>query len=103
MRAVLILVGFAGFCLLLFIYQIKWSPAAKKAQQNVVLSQKIEIGMTSIEVEEIMGEPDEEYMSYGDQSVRVLFYRPPFAASAGIEIYIDEEEKVKKIIPFEAT
>lgn len=46
---------------------------------------------------EIMGSPDEKYLSYHNTD-SVYFYEPPILSSDGIEIYINTNGNVSAIV-----
>lgn len=94
----LIFIGIVLVCLVL----LRFTNNAKKAEQNVVNSEKITIGMTKKKVLEIMGVPDIRRLSYFNNKDTIYYYEPPFGASSGIYIqFIDSSGIVNHIIPFE--
>jgi hypothetical protein len=97
----LIFFGLFFTFLIIFIYQIRFSDRARKAYENVENSERLSEGMNLNQVIEVMGKPDTIYPSYFDKSQDIYYYEPPFAASSGIEIYIDSLGVVDRIILFE--
>ena len=95
-----ILGGIVVFLLILsvFIYKVKFSNAAKKAKENILNSKKIFVGMDAKEVVKIMGHPKKSYNSYSEDAKTIYFYEPPFLSSSGIEIYLDKNYKVVRVI-----
>ncbi len=97
LKILLILIIFA---LVLFFIKTNLSKSAKKAKQNVVNLEKIEIGMTKEKVKLIMGIPDNKQLSFFNNKDSIYFYKPPFGSSSGIYIqFEDSSKKVNLIIP----
>ena len=85
--------------ILLWISEI--SPKARKAKQNVRNSLLLENGMSTNEMLNIMGEPDNiRYRLDNHFQDSVYFYQPPFASSAGIDIII-KHDTINRIILYE--
>ena len=77
------------------------SPTARKAHSNVENSQSLENGMSTSEMLKIMGEP--KSIKYrADFRDSVFLYQPPFSASSGIEILI-QNDSIYKINYYEPT
>ena len=83
------------------IYFLRFSDRSRKAYRNVANSEKLKIGMNLKELTIIMGQPDTLYPAYSNYKQTIYYYEPPFASSAGIEVYIDSTMKIDKVIPFE--
>lgn len=71
------------------------------AYKNVKNSKEINIGIPKEEMLKIMGEPKAIHKAYLDSTQIIYFYEPPFAASEGIDIYIDSTNRVSRITYFE--
>ena len=68
------------------------------AYRNDTNSKKIIIGIPKVKMLEVMGDPDSKFYSTLKSGQEVYFYEPPFAASEGINIYIDTlSDKVVRI------
>lgn len=60
---------------------------------------KVEIGMTKLEVLEIMGEPDTIFSNMIEDNCLTYYYTPPALSSSGIDIMIDtNSNKVIEVI-----
>lgn len=78
---------------------LNWSPKAVKSWENVRNSEKLTIGMDSVDVKSIMGEP---YTRLNDKKNQLtFFYQPPAFASDGIFVIFDSSGQVGSIIYFE--
>lgn len=102
MKKVFIFIGvLVSLLVLVFFYFTEWSAVARKSKQNVTNSEKLEIGMDSLEVKKIMGEPDARN-DYGSQSnIPSFYYQPPTFSSDGIFVHFDSLGIVKRIVYFE--
>ncbi len=94
MKILIIAVSVSYFLFLLYSH---FSPLGLRLKRNVVNSEKIEEGMSRIKVLEIMGDPDDVYLSYYN-SDSIYFYEPPLLSSDGIEISIDKDGKVSALV-----
>ena len=83
-----------------FFYIFKLSPRARNAWRNVENSKKIKVGMTVSEVNLIMGSPYSARKSWENKTDSIFYYEPPFGASDGIRIYVDENRKVSRVTPY---
>ncbi len=88
-----------GFILIfsLIYYRLNFSPSALVARQNVINSEKVQIGMPKDEVLQVMGQPDriEPLSKHVDpnhhgvwrhEGLKRYYYRPPVLAGDGIYI-----------------
>ncbi len=100
-KATLFALSIVVVAVLIFGYYIRFSARARSSYRNVENSKRIVKGMGLDEVIRIMGEPNATYPGYFDKRQTIYYYEPPFASSAGIEIYIDSTKTVNHIIPFE--
>lgn len=91
---IVVIVSISYFLILLYAH---FSPSGIRAKRNVENSEKIEVGMSKGQVLEIMGNPDEAYVSYYNID-SVYFYEPPLLSSDGIEIFIDKEGHVSAVV-----
>lgn len=104
MKKGIIIIGLSLFIsLCCCIYYVKYSDTAERTYKNVENSKKIRVGMSIIDLKVIMGNPDKIYPHYSDESIKVYFYQPPFAASDGIEFHIDKNNLVTFIVHYEPT
>ena len=102
MKKVFIFIGgLVSLLVFAFFYFTEWSAAARKSKQNVVNSEKIEIGMDSLQVKKIMGEPDTRSDSGSQSNIPSFYYQPPTFSSDGIYIHFDSLGHVKRITYFE--
>ncbi len=102
MKKVFIFIGvLVSLLVLVFFYFTEWSAAARKSKQNVTNSEKLEIGMDSLQVKSIMGEPDARNEYDSESNVPSFYYQPPYLASDGIYIHFDSLGIVKRIVYFE--
>lgn len=102
MKKVFICIGvLVSLLVFAFFYFTEWSAAARKNKQNVVNSEKIEIGMDSLQVKKIMGEPDTRSDSGSQSNIPSFYYQPPTFSSDGIYIHFDSLGHVKRITYFE--
>lgn len=90
----LVIVSISYFLILIYAH---FSPNSIRAKRNVENSEKIKIGMSRDQVLEIMGSPDEVYISYYNTD-SVYFYEPPLLSSDGIEIFINNEGTVSTMV-----
>ena len=102
MKNVLSFIGIVVCLLVLvFFYFTKWNATARKSKENVLNSEKLEIGMDSLQVKNIMGKPDMRG-NYGSENfISSYYYQPPYLASDGIYIHFDSLGRVKSIVYFE--
>ena len=84
-----------------FYYLLDWGPEARKSKENVVNSEKLKIGMDTLQVKGIMGEPDARSNYVTGNDIPLFYYQPPFLASDGIFIHFDSLGHVKRITYFE--
>jgi hypothetical protein len=85
-----------------FIYLFRYSPQAQIGRHNVERSKNLYVGMKKVELLQVMGKPKEINYSKYETGKAIYFYQPPFAASDGIEVYLDTaNDKVTRIIPYE--
>jgi hypothetical protein len=70
--------------------------------ENVRNSENIRIGMSTQEVIEIMGLPEEVLKSYVADSDSLYFYQPPIMASDGIQIFF-YKGRVNRVVNYEGT
>ena len=94
MKLLVVAVSVSYFLFLLYSH---FSPQGLRLKRNVENSEKIEEGMSKTKVLEIMGEPDDIYLSYYN-SDSIYFYEPPLLSSDGIEISINKDGKVSTIV-----
>ncbi len=91
-------------CYLIIVYLICVTSCGEVSHnspsQNVENSKLIKIGMTKNDVIRIMGLPDERNYIKLDQD-STFFYRPPFGASSGINIFFGQGDTITRIIHFE--
>lgn len=66
--------------MVVFIYVIFFSAAARKSFKNAENIHKVKVGMTLREALEIMGEADDMRPHFHDKSVEIYYYTPPFGA-----------------------
>lgn len=64
-------------------------------------SERLEIGMDSLQVKNIMGEPDMRGNYGSATNISSYYYQPPYLASDGIYIHFDSLGRVKSIVYFE--
>ncbi|MGW8121807.1 hypothetical protein ACV07N_04035 [Roseivirga echinicomitans] len=83
-----------------FFYLVDWGSDARKSKVNVINSEKLEIGMDSLHVKRIMGEPDSRSREL-DESGITFYYQPPIFASDGIYLHFDSLGHVQRITYFE--
>lgn len=86
---------------LLFKYLMYWSPKAQKSWENVENVKKVEQGMLASEVLKIMGEPDVIMDTEDANRGRKYYYAPPFLASDGIYIEMNNQDRVEQIVQYE--
>lgn len=92
----------AVIMLAVLVYYCCVSERAIKAAQHVKHSEEIKKGMHLSQVIKIMGTPDKIFPAYHDSTESIYFYEPALiGASAGIDVYIDSTEHVKRITLFE--
>ena len=72
-KTIIIFVSVAITLLVSFIYYTKYSEVAQKALENVEKSKKVKVGMSVVEVKEIMGNPDDVYPHYSNENISVFF------------------------------
>jgi len=102
MKKVFVFIGvLVSLMVLVFFYFTEWSVNARKSKENVVNSEKLKIGMDTLQVKEIMGEPDARSNYVTGNDIPLFYYQPPFLASDGIFIHFDSLGHVKRITYFE--
>lgn len=102
MKKVFIFIGvLVSLLVLAFFYFTEWSAAARKSRENVVNSEKLEIGMDSLQVKKIMGEPDARNDYGSENNIPRFYYQPPAFSSDGIFVHFDSLGIVKRIVYFE--
>lgn len=93
--------GFVFLLVLAFFYFTKWNATARKSKENVINSERLEIGMDSLQVKAIMGEPDTRSNYTSENNLSSFYYQPPYLASDGIYIHFDSLGRVKSIVYFD--
>tara|TARA_A100000171_G_scaffold51028_1_gene64078 strand:+ start:2163 stop:2483 length:321 start_codon:yes stop_codon:yes gene_type:complete len=102
MKKVFIFIGvLVSMLVFTFFYFTEWNAAARKSKQNVINSEKLEIGMDSLQVKRIMGEPDARSDYDSENNIPSFYYQPPYLASDGIFVHFDSLGIVKRIVYFE--
>ena len=84
-----------------FFYLVDWSATARKSKENVINSEKLEIGMDSLQVKKIMGEPDARNDYGSENNIPSFYYQPPTFSSDGIFVHFDSLGIVERIVYFE--
>ncbi len=102
MKKVFVFIGvLVSLMVLVFFYFTEWSVNARMSKENVVNSEKLKIGMDSLRVKRVMGEPDARSNYGSENNIPSFYYRPPFLSSDGIYIHFDSLGHVKRITYFE--
>jgi hypothetical protein len=83
------------FILLLIFYLFIYFPHKKQSQTNLQNLEKIEYGMSNLEVIEIMGKENLKMKNVENDSVYLYEFEP--LSSEDIEVIFDREMKVKRI------
>lgn len=66
-------------------------------RKNLSNIKKISTGISKEVVMELMGAPNSRYLARSIEGDSIYYYRPPFAASSGIEVEFDVNGKVSNI------
>jgi hypothetical protein len=81
-----------------YYYYVLWSPYGRRTQRNADNVDKVAVGMSLNDAVTIMGKPDTVFSSYYNDGSTIYQYEPPFAASDGIDIYVDSTFTVRRIV-----
>jgi hypothetical protein len=90
----LIKIIFISFLIILVGYFIFREYEGRKNLSNI---RKINPGVSKVDVLKLMGLPNSQYIARSIDGDSIYYYRPPFAASSGIEVEFDNHGNVSNI------